>query len=226
MILQDITDIESSICTDPVSNHSSQAYFIFTMTLMMKWTLAGGKGGGGWGGTERVWKQREAWGFCISEGQECFLMPLGYFSSGSEFPSRAVAPDSLWNLNWLYCGLHLYCSIPLTTSVAFQWNTGQGWEGGRAADMKCWNNSRTTNKRHTLKQLNQRSLYVFLFEVTLHASKWAIHHAHCLLQEASEETNLLHLFLNLITTHVSSRVAVTKETLDFKIRGISEKSCL
>ena len=43
MILEDITDIECSICADPVSNHSSEAYFIFTMTLMMKWISAGGK---------------------------------------------------------------------------------------------------------------------------------------------------------------------------------------
>lgn len=49
MILADITHTECSICADPVSNHSSEAYFIFTMTLVMKWNMAGGKGGG-WGG--------------------------------------------------------------------------------------------------------------------------------------------------------------------------------
>lgn len=53
MILEDITDIECSICTDPVSNHSSEAYFIFTMGLVMKWTMSAGKGGG-WGGIKRV----------------------------------------------------------------------------------------------------------------------------------------------------------------------------
>lgn len=49
MILEDITDIECSICTDSESYHSSEAYFIFTETLMMERALAGGKGGAQWG---------------------------------------------------------------------------------------------------------------------------------------------------------------------------------
>lgn len=88
MILEDITDIECSICADPVSNHSSEAYFIFAVKPVMKWPVAGGRGGG-WGGIKRVWGREEPEGFA-SEGQECFLVPLDYFSSGSGFPSRAV----------------------------------------------------------------------------------------------------------------------------------------
>lgn len=87
MILEDITDIECSICTDPVSNHSSETYFIFTMTPVMRWAMAGGKRGV-WGGIKRVEGGEKPEG--SSEGQECFLVPLDYFSSGSEFPSRAV----------------------------------------------------------------------------------------------------------------------------------------
>lgn len=45
MILEDITDTESSICTYPVSNHSPEAYFIFILILVMKYCLVGGNGG-------------------------------------------------------------------------------------------------------------------------------------------------------------------------------------
>lgn len=90
------------------------------------------------GGNWKSVRRREA-----SEGQECFLVPLDYFSSGFRIPLQGSALDSSRNLNWLYCGLHPHHFVPLT-SVAFQCYTGLGWEGGRAADMKCWNNSGTT----------------------------------------------------------------------------------
>lgn len=64
MIWEDITDIECSICANPVSNHSSEAYFIFTVTLVLKWTMAGGKGGG-WGGIKRVRGREQPEGLCI-----------------------------------------------------------------------------------------------------------------------------------------------------------------
>lgn len=88
MILEDITDIECLICSDSVGNRSSEAYFICFVTLVMKWTLAAWKRGR-WRGMTRVWGREQPEGFA-SEGQECFLKPLDYFSSGSEFPSRAV----------------------------------------------------------------------------------------------------------------------------------------
>lgn len=34
-----------TICANEIRNHSSEGYFIFTVTLLMKWTLAGRKGG-------------------------------------------------------------------------------------------------------------------------------------------------------------------------------------
>lgn len=141
-------------------------YFIFhTMTLVTRWTTAWGIGGG-WGGNRKSVRRREA-----SKGQECFLVPLDYFSSGFRIPLQGSALDSSRNLNWLYCGLHPHHFVPLT-SVAFQCYTGPGWEGGRAADMKCWNNSGTTTERYTRRKLHWRGLLVFLFEVTLHVSKW------------------------------------------------------
>lgn len=91
MILEDIRDIEFSICADSVSSHSSEAYFIFTVTLVMKWTMT------------RVWGWVQPEGFA-SEGHECFVKPHDYFSSASEILSRFLVetklivlwPESLW----------------------------------------------------------------------------------------------------------------------------------
>lgn len=53
MILEDIIDIECPICINSVSNPSPETYFIYTMTLVLRWTTAWGRGGG-WGEIERV----------------------------------------------------------------------------------------------------------------------------------------------------------------------------
>lgn len=110
--------------------------------------------------------------------EERSIWRAGMFSCSSwlfflwvQIPLQGSALDSSRNLNWLYCGLHPHHFVPLT-SVAFQRYTGPGWEGGRAADMKCWNNSGTTTERYTRRKLHWRGLLVFLFEVTLHVSKW------------------------------------------------------
>lgn len=140
MILEDITHIECSICANPGGNHSSEAYFIFTMMLVMKWTMAGERGGG-WGGIKRVGGGEQPEGFA-SEGQECFLMPLDYFSAGSEFPSGAVPPVAsparsklivLWPAS-LPAPSHSQQVWPLSVTLARSADTTQGCPPHRQLD--------------------------------------------------------------------------------------------
>lgn len=109
MIVEDITDTECSLCTDPVSNHSSEGIFHIHHAAMEGLWLKDG---------EEAKRRVQPEGFA-SEEQECFLTLLDYFSSGSEFPTRAVPQFLCRILIGSYRGLHLYHSIPLT-SVAIQ----------------------------------------------------------------------------------------------------------
>lgn len=101
MILENITDIECSVCADPVSGHSSEAYISYSPWRCDEEDHSRERRG------KRVWRQRATWGLHVWKAG-MFSYASWLFFLWVWIPLRGSAPVSSWNLNWLYCGLHLH----------------------------------------------------------------------------------------------------------------------